>query len=153
MIRALKPCSEVPYPLVVTIHRSKAVLGHLSTADPQIRRACKQKKKTLMFRSRVKRTMRQFYMSLTEEPAAFIAIYASLAVKLTGITFSLFGLILIKDNYIRENLQNPETSAKSLIEVLSLIGNLATVPNGLFFGWLSDRFKAWKLLLLNLFVF
>jgi sugar phosphate permease len=97
--------------------------------------------------------MRQFYMSLTEEPAAFIAIYASLAVKLTGITFSLFGLILIKDNYIRENLHSPETSAKSLIEVLSLIGNLATVPNGLFFGWLSDRFKAWKLLLLNLLVF
>ena len=92
----------------------------------------------------------QFWKSLTEEPAAFIAIYGSLAAKLTGITFSLFGLILIKDNYIRENIPNPENEAKSLIEVLSLIANLTTVPNGLLFGWLSDRFKAWKLLLLTL---
>ena len=30
---------------------------------------------------------------------------------------------------------------------------MTTVPNGLLFGWLSDRFKAWKLLLLNLIVF
>ena len=101
----------------------------------------------------MKRTLRQFYMSLTEEPAALIAIYSSLAVKLTGITFSLFGLILIKDNYIRENNSDPENSAKSLIEVLSLIAHLTTVPNGLLFGWLSDRFKAWKLLLLNLLAF
>ena len=99
-----------------------------------------------MCRSRVKRTLRQFYKSLIEEPAAFIAIYASLAVKLTGITFSLFGLILITDNYIKENIPNPEDSAKSLIERLSLISNLSTVPFGLLFGWLSDRFKAWKLL-------
>ena len=41
IIRGLKPCSEVPYPLVVTIRSSKAVLGHRSTADPQIRLACK----------------------------------------------------------------------------------------------------------------
>ena len=89
---------------------------------------------------------------MTDEPAAFIAIYGSLAAKLTGITFSLFGLILIKDNYIRENIPNPENEAKSLIEVLSLIANLTTVPNGLLFGWLSDRFKTWKLLLVNLLV-
>lgn len=35
---------------------------------------------------------------------------------------------------------------------MSLISNLSTVPIGLLFGWLSDRFKAWKLLSLNLFV-
>ena len=55
----------------------------------------------------MKRTLRQFYKSFSEEPAAFIALYASFAVKVTAITFSLFGLILIKDNYIRDKIPNP----------------------------------------------
>ena len=36
--------------------------------------------------------------------------------------------------------------------MLSLISQVSTVPNGLFFGWLSDRYKAWKLLLINLLI-
>ena len=82
----------------------------------------------------------------------FIAIYSSFAVKVTAITFSLFGLILIQDNYAREHYEHPDVEAKSLIEVLSLISHLTVIPNGLLFGWLSDKFKAWKLLLLNLII-
>ena len=33
-----------------------------------------------------------------------------------------------------------------------MISNLTVMPNGLLFGWLSDRFKTWKLLLLNIII-
>ena len=56
---------------------------------------------------------------------------------------------MIEDNFKRQGFLNPDNEAKYLIEIMSLISHLSTIPIGLFFGWLSDRFKAWKLLLLN----
>jgi len=65
----------------------------------------------------------------------------------------MFGYMLIQDIFIKEKIENPLESAKSLVEVMSLIGHVSIVPIGLLLGWLSDKVRVWILLLINLVLF
>ncbi len=75
----------------------------------------------------------------------------SFCCKLAALVCSLFGSLLIIANEGREHPddQDYQTHAKSKIQLLFLIGNVLQVPFCLFFGYLSDRMKIWKLLVVN----
>ena len=89
---------------------------------------------------------------MTEDGGIPIAIIGSFVSKLTLVTCSLFGTILVTENYEKEGVKDPEVKAKDLLSLIFLIENLVFVPICLIIGYLGDKTKVWKSLALNLFL-
>ena len=89
---------------------------------------------------------------MSEDGGIPIAIIGSFVSKLTLVNCSMFGTILVADNYEKEGVKDPQTKAKDLLSMIFLIENLVVVPICLIIGYLGDKTKVWKSLALNLFL-
>jgi hypothetical protein len=72
--------------------------------------------------------LRQFWQSLRQEASISVALIGSFCCKLTAISCSLFGSLLIQYNYDQEygpdRKKEAEADAKQLISLLFLIENV-----------------------------
>ncbi len=89
---------------------------------------------------------------MTEDGGIPIAIVGSFVSKLTLIACSMFGTMLISDNFKNTGEPNYEAKAKDLLSIIFLIENCICVPSSLILGYLGDKMKVWKGLALNLFI-
>ncbi len=89
---------------------------------------------------------------MSEDGGIAIAIIGAFVSKLTLVNCSMFGTILVTDNYEKEGVKDPEVKAKDLLSLIFLIENLIVVPICLIIGYLGDKTKVWKSLALNLFL-
>ena len=97
-------------------------------------------------------TMQEFMRTVKNDPAFTVAILGSFTCKLTSISCSLFGNLLITDNEKvnpKDPSENPEDRAKTLLQILFLVANIAHVPLSLLFGYLGDKMRIWHLIVLN----
>ena len=67
----------------------------------------------------------------------------SFVTKLTLVACSMYGTMLIIDNY-KKSGGDYENDAKDLLSRLFLIENCISVPASLLFGYLGDKMKVWK---------
>jgi len=75
----------------------------------------------------------------------------SFVTKLTLVACSMYGTMLIIDNY-KKSGGDYENDAKDLLSRLFLIENCISVPFSLILGYLGDKMKVWKGLAVNLFL-
>jgi hypothetical protein len=89
---------------------------------------------------------------MSEDGGIPIAVIGAFVSKLVLVTCSMFGTMLVSDNYEKEGEKNYEKKAKDLLGIIFLIENLIVVPLCLIIGYLGDKTKVWKGLALNLFL-
>lgn len=101
---------------------------------------------------RLRKIFKQFWKSITEDGGIPIAIVGSFVSKLTLVACSMFGTLLVSDNFKKSGEPNYEEKAKDLLSIIFLINNCISVPACLIFGYLGDKMKVWKSLAVNLFI-
>ncbi|CDW88597.1 UNKNOWN [Stylonychia lemnae] len=110
----------------------------------QIEKSSRENKKAL--KQKLRKTITEFVVSFKEDAGFFVAMFGSFCVKLTALTCSLFGSLLIIAN--EKNSGNPDyqNDAQTKIQYIFLIGNVLQVPFCLVLGYLSDKTRMWYLL-------
>ena len=96
--------------------------------------------------------MSEFYHIARNDPAFTVAILGSFTCKLTSVSCSLFGNLLITSNEKanpKDPNENPEDRAKTLLQILFLVANIAHVPLSMIFGYLGDKVRVWYLIIFN----
>ena len=82
--------------------------------------------------------------SITEDGGIPIAIMGSLVSKMVLVCLSMFGTMLVTDNFEKSGDKDYDTKGKDLLGLIFLIENCISVPASLLFGYLGDKMKVWK---------
>eukprot|EP00347_Sterkiella_histriomuscorum_P021247 403334683 len=98
----------------------------------------------------ISNTIMEFINSFKQDICFTIAFWGSFCCKLSALTCSLFGQLLIIANQKESGDPDYKANAKAKIQFLFLIGNILQVPICLAFGFYSDKTKVWYLLALNI---